>query len=115
MQTSSNAPLCEIENLQIGFPAHDGTLTDAVRGISLTVQRGERLGIVGESGSGKSLTGRALLGLLPPSAQWSADALRFVVSRNDDGQPDRRGGHCPGSAGGGVRRGLEARTSAAHA
>jgi peptide/nickel transport system ATP-binding protein len=77
MQTPSNAPLCEIENLRIGFPAHDGTLTDAVRGISLTVQRGERLGIVGESGSGKSLTGRALLGLLPPSAQWSADALRF--------------------------------------
>ncbi|SAL13521.1 ABC transporter [Caballeronia choica] len=81
MQTASQveepAPLCEIENLRIGFPAHDGTLTDAVRGISLTVQRGERLGIVGESGSGKSLTGRALLGLLPSGAQWSADALRF--------------------------------------
>jgi peptide/nickel transport system ATP-binding protein len=81
MQTASRAeepaPLCEIENLRIGFPAHDGTLTDAVRGISLTVQRGERLGIVGESGSGKSLTGRALLGLLPSGAQWSADVLRF--------------------------------------
>ncbi|TCK43290.1 peptide/nickel transport system ATP-binding protein [Paraburkholderia sp. BL8N3] len=77
MQASSQAPLCEIENLRIGFAAHDGTLTEAVRGLSLTVNRGERVGIVGESGSGKSLTGRALLGLLPPAAQWSADALRF--------------------------------------
>jgi len=69
--------LCEIDNLRIAFEAHDGTLTEAVRGISLTVARGERLGIVGESGSGKSLTGRALLGLLPSSARWSADAMRI--------------------------------------
>jgi peptide/nickel transport system ATP-binding protein len=69
--------LCEIDNLRIAFEAHDGTLTEAVRGISLTLARGERLGIVGESGSGKSLTGRALLGLLPASARWSADAMRL--------------------------------------
>jgi peptide/nickel transport system ATP-binding protein len=69
--------LCEIDNLRIAFEAHDGRLTEAVRGISLTVARGERLGIVGESGSGKSLTGRALLGLLPSSARWSADAMRI--------------------------------------
>ncbi|MDN7180009.1 ABC transporter ATP-binding protein [Caballeronia sp. SEWSISQ10-4 2] len=69
--------LCEIDNLRIAFEAHDGTLTEAVRGISLTVARGERLGIVGESGSGKSLTGRALLGLLPSSARWSADAMNI--------------------------------------
>jgi peptide/nickel transport system ATP-binding protein len=69
--------LCEIDNLRIAFEAHDGTLTEAVRGISLTLARGERLGIVGESGSGKSLTGRALLGLLPASAHWSADAMRL--------------------------------------
>jgi peptide/nickel transport system ATP-binding protein len=69
--------LCEIDNLRIAFEAHDGTLTEAVRGISLSLARGERLGIVGESGSGKSLTGRALLGLLPSSARWSADAMRI--------------------------------------
>jgi peptide/nickel transport system ATP-binding protein len=69
--------LCEIDNLRIAFEGHDGTLTEAVRGISLTLARGERLGIVGESGSGKSLTGRALLGLLPASAHWSADGMRL--------------------------------------
>ncbi|KIG10443.1 ABC transporter ATP-binding protein [Caballeronia concitans] len=72
-----DAPLAEIDGLQVAFSGHDGALTPAVRGVSLTLRRGERLGIVGESGSGKSLTGRALLGLLPPEAKWSANALRF--------------------------------------
>ncbi|AGK50565.1 ABC transporter family protein [Burkholderia thailandensis MSMB121] len=70
-------PLCEIDGLQIGFRTHDGTLVEAVRDLSLTLAPGERLGIVGESGSGKSLTGRALLGLLPAAAQWRARTLRF--------------------------------------
>lgn len=76
-ERSVGAPLAEIEDLRIAFRGHDGALTEAVRGLSLTVKRGERLGIVGESGSGKSLTGRALLGLLPPAAQLSAKTLRF--------------------------------------
>ncbi len=76
--TAAAAPLVEIEALRIGFRGHDGRVTDAVRELSLTLAPGERLGIVGESGSGKSLTGRALLGLLPPAAQWSARTLRFA-------------------------------------
>lgn len=53
MPADMTQPLCEIDDLRIGFRGHDGTLTEAVRGLSLTLQRGERLGIVGESGSGK--------------------------------------------------------------
>ena len=77
MPTDMTQPLCEIDDLRIGFRGHDGELTEAVRGLSLTLHRGERLGIVGESGSGKSLTGRALLGLLPPAAQCHAKTMKF--------------------------------------
>jgi peptide/nickel transport system ATP-binding protein len=73
----ASVPLAEIDDLRIAFRGHDGTFTEAVRGVSLTLNKGERLGIVGESGSGKSLTGRALLGLLPPAAQMRAKTLRF--------------------------------------
>lgn len=37
----------------------------AVRGVSLALARGERVGLIGESGSGKSSLARALLGLEP--------------------------------------------------
>ncbi|MEV0690809.1 ABC transporter ATP-binding protein [Streptomyces sp. NPDC050388] len=39
--------------------------TTLVNDLSLSVARGERLGLIGESGSGKSLTALAALGLLP--------------------------------------------------
>ncbi|MCC8405975.1 ABC transporter ATP-binding protein [Paraburkholderia sp. MMS20-SJTN17] len=77
MPVVTTQPLCKIDDLRIGFRGNGGELTEAVRGLSLTLQRGERLGIVGESGSGKSLTGRALLGLLPPAAQCHAKAMKF--------------------------------------
>ena len=41
----------------------------AVRGVSLSADAGESVGLVGESGSGKSITLRALLGLLPAPAR----------------------------------------------
>ena len=53
-----------IRDLSVSF---DGA--PALRGISLTVDRGEALGIVGESGCGKSVTWLAALGLLPGRAE----------------------------------------------
>lgn len=51
--------------------------THAVRGIDLTVKRGQTLALVGESGSGKSMTALALMGLTPPGARVSAQELKF--------------------------------------
>jgi peptide/nickel transport system ATP-binding protein len=68
--------LATIENLHVAFRNDDGGWKDAVRGVSFSLGR-EKLGIVGESGSGKSLTGRSLLGVLPPYARMTADRLEF--------------------------------------
>ena len=67
-------PLVEIRDLRVDFPGPNG-FVPAVRSVSLTMGR-EKLGIVGESGSGKSVTGRALMRLLPPQARV-AGSLRF--------------------------------------
>jgi peptide/nickel transport system ATP-binding protein len=71
-----SALLVEIENLRVSFRNENGVVNDAVRGVSLSLGR-EKLGIVGESGSGKSLTGRALLGVLPPYAKVTVDRMKF--------------------------------------
>jgi peptide/nickel transport system ATP-binding protein len=72
---TSEQPLLEIDNLKVDFHTPTG-IVRAVRGLSFTLGR-ERLGIVGESGSGKSMTGRAILDLIPHPGVVSADRMRF--------------------------------------
>ena len=65
----------------VAMTVHDLTVSygesTVVDGVSLTLSRGEVLGLVGESGSGKSQTAFSILGLLPPDAHVSAEALEF--------------------------------------
>lgn len=68
--------LLVVENLKVDYPV-DGGRRAVVNGVSLTVSRGQVLGLVGESGSGKSQTAFSLLGLLPAEARVSAGRLHF--------------------------------------
>ena len=63
--------LVEIDDLRVYFPIRQGLIFDrhvgdirAVDGVSLSVRRGETLGLVGESGCGKSTLARAVLRLV---------------------------------------------------
>ena len=73
---SDGATLLTVEDLHVRFALRQG-LVHAVRGVSFTVGR-EKLGIVGESGSGKSMTGRAILQLVPPPGYISARRVDFA-------------------------------------
>jgi len=68
-------PLLTVDDLWVRFPGRAG-LVEAVRGIGFEVGR-EKLGIVGESGSGKTMTGRAILRLVPRPGRVTARRLEF--------------------------------------
>ncbi len=95
MRKKKKTPLLAVDGLHVSYPAHSrrGEVA-AVRGVSFTMDR-EKVGIVGESGSGKSSLARAVLGLLPPSAQVWAKRLSFdrddLLRRNERSMRALRG------------------------
>ncbi len=60
--------LLTVENLTVSF-TQDGQTSQAVKGVSFSVDRGETVALVGESGSGKSVTALSTVSLLGDSAQ----------------------------------------------
>jgi peptide/nickel transport system permease protein len=69
--------LLRVEGLTIEIETGE-TRIRPVRDVSLSLKPGETLALVGESGSGKTLTGLALLGLLPPSMEIIGGRVLFV-------------------------------------
>ena len=81
------SPLLEVNHLRTSFFTFSGEV-QAVRDVSLSVQRGEIVGIVGESGSGKSVTFLSVTRLLAESGKIVGGEVRFdgenvlAMSRN---------------------------------
>jgi oligopeptide/dipeptide ABC transporter ATP-binding protein len=79
VSSNGREPLVELENVKKYFPVRSGLLqretgrVHAVDDITLTIYRGETLGLVGESGCGKSTLGRTIVRLLEPTD----GAIRF--------------------------------------
>jgi peptide/nickel transport system ATP-binding protein len=73
----------EVKDLSVEFPTRRGTL-QALSQVSLTIARGEILGVVGESGAGKSMTGMSVLGLLQPPGRISGGEIRIAGQRTDN-------------------------------
>ncbi|MGO4404540.1 ABC transporter ATP-binding protein [Bosea sp. RAF48] len=69
-------PLVAVRDLKVQIGTDDG-LVRAVDGVTFDVRRGRTLCIVGESGSGKSVTGRALMSLLPPSGRIASGSITY--------------------------------------
>jgi peptide/nickel transport system ATP-binding protein len=66
--------LLSIKNLSVSF-TQDGEVTEAVKNISIEVNKNEIIAIVGESGSGKSVTALSILQLLPKQTTVSGQIV----------------------------------------
>ena len=77
MVPDTQPDLLKIRDLDVSFTLPKGT-AQALRGINLTVSRGEIHALVGESGSGKTVTSMSIMGLVPmPPARVNSGRILF--------------------------------------
>jgi peptide/nickel transport system ATP-binding protein len=92
-QQSIKKNLLEVRNLNVNYKTRLGELS-AVNDVSVDIFRGEIIGLVGESGCGKSTLGKALMRMLPHSAEITGKILfdgKDVLTFNDTELRDFRG------------------------
>ena len=69
--------MLEVRDLHVAFPRGKHDWIEALRGVNLTLEKGERLGVVGESGAGKSMLAFAILNLIAEPGRISQGSIRF--------------------------------------
>ena len=72
----STTPLLEVQDLTVEFATRRG-IVRAVERISISVGKGETVGIVGESGSGKSVTSYAVMRILDRAGRVAEGTMSF--------------------------------------
>jgi peptide/nickel transport system ATP-binding protein len=82
----SDPLLLEVTDVETSFVTDRG-LVRAVDGVSLTLDRGQTVGIVGESGSGKTVLSRSIMGLLPKRNVVRKGSIRFDGTEIGDLSP----------------------------
>jgi len=89
------APLLSIDHLHVQFRTYAGVV-HAVNDMSFDVLQGEIFGLVGESGCGKSVTGLAVLRMVPHPGQITAGSILFhgedLLQKNESEMQAIRGG-----------------------
>ncbi len=97
------APVLRIRDLTVEFATETG-ITEALRGVSFDVARGQVTAVVGESGSGKSVTANCIMRLIEPPGRITGGTVDFApaagagfdivaLGRRDPRIYDLRGGH----------------------
>ncbi|HUW40972.1 MAG TPA: ABC transporter ATP-binding protein [Rectinemataceae bacterium] len=94
MPDSANEPILDIRDLSIIYPISIGTV-HAVQDVTLSLYKGEVLGIVGESGCGKSTLGLSILKLMKPPGRISSGSILYkgtdILGMDDRALLDMRG------------------------
>jgi oligopeptide transport system ATP-binding protein len=85
--------LLDVRDLRVRFPLFGGVIprkkaeVKAVDGVSMSVGRGETVGLVGESGCGKTTVGRAIVNILRPM-NYRVEVEGSILYRHPDGVVD---------------------------
>ncbi|MDF2906185.1 MAG: peptide transporter ATP-binding protein [Herbinix sp.] len=75
--------ILSIKDLSISFTTSAGEV-NVIRGMNLSLYKGETLAIVGESGSGKSVTVKAIMGILSNNGKINSGNITFTYNRGGE-------------------------------